>query len=249
MWRGARAWAKLASRDWRGAASQIAPLMAFFAFAAAGLGGGLGPTVMASSLAASAASLAGVLIGLENIHDDREGWLSAYIYAMGRGGYAAARLAATAAVATGAVAPAVLIYALLRPGAFAPFASAVLLSALLGSLMGLLLGAAAPSRGFGYAWGVSAWTGLALVYEVALTFITLYAPIPEWGFAAALFLNPLLAARLSAVGLADPYLLTLGPAGDFLYRTTGVWITGAAPLAWLAALAALFLYVVQRRDL
>ena len=47
--------------------------------------------------------------------------------------------------------------------------------------------------------GVSAWSALALVYEVVLTFISLYFPVSEVAIAALLLANPLVAARLSGV--------------------------------------------------
>jgi len=69
--------------------------------------------------------------------------------------------------------------------------------------------------------GVSAWTALALVYEVVSTFISLYFPVSEVAVAASLLATPLVAARLSGVVHADPHLLTLDAVGDHLYKSLG----------------------------
>ncbi|AET32201.1 hypothetical protein P186_0755 [Pyrobaculum ferrireducens] len=225
----------------------MAAALVLLALATAGLGTGLGPVVMAASLSSAAASLAGLILGLASAFDDREGWAAAYIAAMGRRRYALWRTATTSLKAALVLAPATALYAAARPGGAAAYATAVVLSAYSSLYMGLLIGFSAKSRGYGYAWGVSLWTALALVYDLALTFATTYLPIPTEAVAGALLLNPVTAARLAGVAQADPHLLTLGPVGDLLYSSAFVIPVAAA--TWLAALLATAVIKIATTDL
>jgi len=99
--------------------------------------------------------------------------------------------------------------------------------------------------------GVSAWTALALVYEVVLTFISLYFPVSEIAVAVSLLANLLVAARLSGVVQADPHLLTLGAVGDYLYKSLGTQaplLFPAVAVAWIFATSAAVM-AASRRDL
>jgi hypothetical protein len=173
---------------------------------------------MAVGLLSAAAALLGILTAVEIVMDDREGWISPFIVGLGRVRYAAVCSAVSTAVAVAAVAPAAALYSLLRPASAAPVAAASVASAAVGAALGILIGFSASTRGYAYAWGVSLWTALALIYELAPTFTSIYFAVSEPFFAAALLANPLTAARLVGIALADPSLLTLGPAGTYLYK-------------------------------
>jgi hypothetical protein len=156
--------------------------------------------------------------------DDREGWIAPLIVGLGRVRYAAVRNAVSTAVAVAAVSAA----------------------------LGLLIGFSASTRGYAYAWGVSLWTILALIYELALTFASIYFAVSEPLFAAALLTNPLTAACLVGIALADPSLLTLGPAGTYLYKSLGACaplLFPATAAVWYLALAAASILTAYRRDL
>jgi hypothetical protein len=90
------------------------------------------------------------------------------------------------------------------------------------------------------------------VYEVVLTFISLYFPVSEVAVAASLLANPLVAARLSGVVQADPHLLTLGAVGDHLYKSLGTHaplLFPAVAVAWIFATSAAAVMAASRRDL
>jgi len=221
------------------------------AVALASLGEGMGPTVMAVSLLSAAASLLGILSAVENVMDDREGWIAPLIVGLGRGRYAALRAAVSTAVAATAVAPALALYSLLRLASALPVSAASILSAAIGAALGLLIGLSAPTRGHAYAWGVSVWTALALIYELVLTFLSLYFAVSEPIFAAALPMNPLSAARLAGIAWADPSLLTLGSVGTYLYRSLGAYapLLFPATALWYASLVAAGLIAASGRGL
>lgn len=243
---------KIYRRDLGGMASTVGALMLPLAAALAALGGGMGPTVMAVSLLSAAASLLGILSAVEHVWEDREGWIAPLIASLGRMRYATLRTAVSTAVAITAVTPASAFYAAARPEAAYPAAAAALLSAAAGAALGVLIGILTPTRGHGYAWGVSAWTALALIYEVVLTFTSLYFPVTEAAIAAALLANPLTVARLSGVAQADPHLLTLGAIGDYLHKTLGPHshlLFPSAAAFWILALAATNVVATSRRDL
>jgi len=244
--------ARLFRRDFGGVATALGAMMLPVAAALASLGEGMGPAVMAVSLLSAAASLLGILTAMENVMDDREGWMAPYVTALGRWKYAALRAAVSTAVSVAAVLPASAFYGLIRPASALPVSAATALSAAAGAAVGLLLGFSASTRGYAYAWGIAAWTALALVYEVVLTFILLYFPVSELFAATALLANPLTAARLTGVALADPHLLTLGAVGDYLHRSLGVYAAYLFPAAaalWIAAAVAASLLEASRRDL
>ena len=239
-------------RDLGGTASAMGALLLPMAAALASLGEGMGPAVMSASLLSAAASLLGILSAVEGVMDDREGWISPLIVSLGRRKYAVLRTAVSISVSAAAAAPALAFYALLKPASAAPAAVATLFSASAGSSLGVLIGLAAPTRGYAYAWGVSAWTALALVYEVVMTFISLYFPVSEVAVAASLLANPLVAARLSGVVQADPHLLTLGAVGDHLYKSLGTHaplLFPAVAVAWIFATSAAAVLAASRRDL
>jgi hypothetical protein len=85
-----------------------------------------------------------------------------------------------------AEAPAAALYSLLRPVFAAPVAAASAASAAIGAALGTLIGFSASTRGYAYAWGISLWTALALIYELALTFTSIYFAVSEPLFAVAL---------------------------------------------------------------
>lgn len=243
---------KLFRRDFGGVASAMGASLLPVAAALASLGEGMGPTVMTISLLSAAASLLGILSAVEHVMDDREGWIAPFILSLGRLRYAVVRAVVSTAVSLAATAPALAFYALIRPASALPVATAVFLSSATGSAVGFLIGLSAPTRGYGYAWGVATWTALALVYEVVLTFLSLYFALSELLFAAALLANPLSAARLAGLAQADPHLLTLGPVGDYLYRSLGLHaplLFPATALSWVFAAVAACLLVASRRDL
>jgi hypothetical protein len=243
---------KLFKRDFGGMASVMGAVLLILAAPLASLREGVGPTVMAVGLLSAAAALLGILTAIENVMDDREGWIAPLIVGLGRGRYAALRAAVSTAVAVAAVAPALALYSLLIPASYLPVSAASILSAAVGAALGLLIGLSAPTRGHAYAWGVSLWTALALIYELALTFASIYFAVSEPLFAAALLANPLTAARLVGIALADPSLLTLGPAGTYLYKSLGAYallLFPATAAVWYLALAAASIIAAHRRDL
>ncbi len=243
---------KLFKRDFRGMASVMGAVLLILAAPLASLGEGVGPTVMAVGLLSAAAALLGILSAVENVMDDREGWISPLIVGLGRVKYTAVRNAVSTAAAVAAVAPAAALYSLLNPASAAPVAAASVASAAVGAALGILIGFSAPTRGYAYAWGVSLWTALALIYELALTFASIYLAVSEPLFAAALLANPLTAARLVGIALADPSLLTLGPVGTYLYKSLGAYallLFPATAAVWYLALAAASIITAYRRDL
>jgi hypothetical protein len=243
---------KLFKRDFGGMASVMGAVLLILAAPLASLREGVGPTVMAVGLLSAAAALLGILTAVENVMDDREGWIAPLIVGLGRGRYAALRAAVSTAVAVAAVAPALALYSLLIPASYLPVSAASILSAAVGAALGLLIGLSAPTRGHAYAWGVSLWTALALIYELALTFASIYFAVSEPLFAAALLANPLTAARLVGIALADPSLLTLGPAGTYLYKSLGAYallLFPATAAVWYLSLAAASIIAAHRRDL
>lgn len=243
---------KLFKRDFGGMASVMGAVLLILAALLALLREGVGPTVMAVGLLSAAAALLGILTAVENVMDDREGWIAPLIVGLGRGRYAALRAAVSTAVAVAAVAPALALYSLLIPASYLPVSAASILSAAVGAALGLLIGFSASTRGYAYAWGVSLWTALALIYELALTFASIYFAVSEPIFAAALLANPLTAARLVGVALADPSLLTLGPAGTYLYKSLGAYtllLFPATAAIWYLSLAAASIITTYRRDL
>jgi hypothetical protein len=243
---------KLFKRDFGGMASVMGAVLLILAAPLASLREGVGPTVMAVGLLSAAAALLGILTAIENVMDDREGWIAPLIVGLGRGRYAALRAAVSTAVAVAAVAPALALYSLLIPASYLPVSAASILSAAVGAALGLLIGLSAPTRGHAYAWGVSLWTALALIYELALTFASIYFAVSEPLFAAALLANPLTAARLVGIALADPSLLTLGPVGTYLYKSLGAYallLFPATAAVWYLSLAAASIIAAHRRDL
>jgi hypothetical protein len=243
---------KLFKRDFGGMASVMGAVLLILAAPLASLREGVGPTVMAVGLLSAAAALLGILTAVENVMDDREGWIAPLIVGLGRGRYAALRAAVSTAVAVAAVAPALALYSLLIPASYLPVSAASILSAAVGAALGLLIGLSAPTRGHAYAWGVSLWTALALIYELGLTFASIYFAVSEPLFAAALLANPLTAARLVGIALADPSLLTLGPVGTYLYKSLGAYallLFPATAAVWYLALAAASIITAYRRDL
>jgi hypothetical protein len=243
---------KLFKRDFGGMASVMGAVLLILAAPLASLREGVGPTVMAVGLLSAAAALLGILTAIENVMDDREGWIAPLIVGLGRGRYAALRAAVSTAVAVAAVAPALALYSLLIPASYLPVSAASILSAAVGAALGLLIGLSAPTRGHAYAWGVSLWTALALIYELALTFASIYFAVSEPLFAAALLANPLTAARLVGIALADPSLLTLGPVGTYLYKSLGAYallLFPATAAVWYLSLAAASIITAYRRDL
>ena len=243
---------KLFKRDFGGMASVMGAVLLILAAPLASLGEGVGPTVMAVGLLSAAAALLGILTAVENVMDDREGWIAPLIVGLGRVRYAAVRSAVSTAVAVAAVAPAAALYSLLRPDSAAPVVAASVASAAVGAALGILIGFSASTRGYAYAWGVSLWTALALIYELALTFASIYFAVSEPLFAAALLANPLTAARLVGIAWADPSLLTLGPVGTYLYKSLGAYallLLPAAAAVWYLSLAAASIIAAHRRDL
>jgi hypothetical protein len=243
---------KLFKRDFGGMASVMGAVLLILAAPLASLREGVGPTVMAVGLLSAAAALLGILTAVENVMDDREGWIAPLIVGLGRGRYAALRAAVSTAVAVAAVAPALALYSLLIPASYLPVSAASILSAAVGAALGLLIGLSAPTRGHAYAWGVSLWTALALIYELGLTFASIYFAVSEPLFAAALLANPLTAARLVGIALADPSLLTLGPVGTYLYKSLGAYallLFPATAAVWYLSLAAASIIAAHRRDL
>jgi hypothetical protein len=243
---------KLFKRDFGGMASVMGAVLLILAAPLASLREGVGPTVMAVGLLSAAAALLGILTAVENVMDDREGWIAPLIVGLGRGRYAALRAAVSTAVAVAAVAPALALYSLLIPASYLPVSAASILSAAVGAALGILIGLSAPTRGHAYAWGVSLWTALALIYELALTFASIYFAVSEPLFAAALLANPLTAARLVGIALADPSLLTLGPVGTYLYKSLGAYallLFPATAAVWYLSLAAASIIAAHRRDL
>jgi hypothetical protein len=243
---------KLFKRDFGGMASVMGAVLLILAAPLASLREGVGPTVMAVGLLSAAAALLGILTAVENVMDDREGWIAPLIVGLGRGRYAALRAAVSTAVAVAAVAPALALYSLLIPASYLPVSAASILSAAVGAALGLLIGLSAPTRGHAYAWGVSLWTALALIYELALTFASIYFAVSEPLFAAALLANPLTAARLVGIALADPSLLTLGPVGTYLYKSLGAYallLFPATAAVWYLSLAAASIITAYRQDL
>jgi len=243
---------KLFKRDFGGMASVMGAVLLILAAPLALLGEGVGPTEMAVGLLSAAAALLGILTAVENVMDDREGWIAPLIVGLGRDKYAALRAAVSTAVAVAAVAPALALYSLLRPASALPVSAASILSAAVGASLGLLIGLSAPTRGHAYAWGVSLWTALALIYELTLTFTSIYFAVSEPLFAAALLANPLTAARLVGIAWADPSLLTLGPVGTYLYKSLGAYaplLFPATAAVWYLSLAAASIIAAHRRDL
>jgi len=131
-------------------------------------------------------------------------------------------------------------------------AAALVGSAAVGAALGILIGFSASTRGCSYARGVSLWMALALIYGSALTFASIYFAVSEPLFAAALLANPLTAARLVGIAMADPSLLTLGSAGTYLYKSLGAYaplLFPATAAVWHLALAAASIVTAYRRDL
>jgi len=131
---------KLFKRDFGGMASVMGAVLLILAAPLALLGEGVGPTVMAVGLLSAAAALLGILTAVENVMDDREGWISPLIVGLGRVRYAAVRSAVSTAVAVAAVAPAAALYSLLNPASAAPVAAASVASAAVGAALGILIG-------------------------------------------------------------------------------------------------------------
>jgi hypothetical protein len=90
------------------------------------------------------------------------------------------------------------------------------------------------------------------VYEVVLTFTSLYFPASVVAVAASLLANPLVAAHLSGAVQDDPHLLTLGAVGDHLYKSLGTHASHLFPavaVPWIFAPSAAAVLAASRRDL
>jgi len=122
-------------------------------------------------------------------------------------------------------------YYVLRPELWHVAAAAVFATALLGSQLGTLATFSARDRGYAYMSALAVWIFLALVYDLAVAFASLFAPMGDAQLFALLVLNPFHCAVLPSLLMLDPHTLTPGAAGQFAVRQLGL---GAAALLILA---------------
>ncbi|ABP50170.1 MAG: hypothetical protein OWQ51_01880 [Pyrobaculum arsenaticum] len=180
---------------------------------------------------------------------DREGLLEVYLSGGGRARYAAARLVANAVVS-----------ALLALAVSAPYVAvrqiaaplvAALLASVPSSIVGTVLGLAYSNRAALAA--VVVWAALALLYDVVVAFLSLILPLGDVAILAIQLANFLKLPSILATTAVDPYLLTLGPLGDFITAHWGLGLAQAAVAsvyaAWLIALVLFYADTARRLDL
>ena len=127
------------------------------------------------------------------------------------------------------------------------------MSAGVSSLLGTYLALVSKNKDRAYALAVSAWTGLALAYDVLIAFISLIMPLGEEALAALQLINPLKLGPLAATAAVDPYLLTMGALGEYVVAHWGqggvYYLAASLYLAWATALVFAVYDTAKRADL
>jgi len=210
--------------------------------AAASLGYAFAAAISAVNILSLLVFLLSIFVAVAGVVNDREGAVYFYLSKWGRRRYAAWRLYVNTLYGLAAGFASTAPYYVLRPELWHIAAAAVFATALLGSQLGTLAAFSARGRGYAYMSALAAWVFLALVYDLAVAFAGLFAPMGDAQLFALLVLNPFHCAVLPSLLMLDPHMLTLGAAGQFAVRQLGLGAAALLIIALYAIYTAIFAY-------
>ncbi|RFA95741.1 hypothetical protein [Pyrobaculum aerophilum] len=208
----------------------------------ASLGSSFAAVVSSINMLALVASLIAMVLSAHAVAGDRDGLLEAYLSAWGRLKYITGRIAANSAVSALLVAIISTPYLALRWEWVPPLGA--LLASLPSSLIGTAVGISSKERAPLVA--IVVWSAVTLIYDVVVAFLSLILPLGDEAILALQVANFFKVATLLATSLVDPYLLTLGPLGEFVVSHWGVqWAYSALSSIYASWTIALILLVVD----